>query len=182
MSCYILMVNFKTRSFWLKVPVFVSGDTCSVGDNSWLSVGSSNLTTWVSQVSGSFTLVWGKNNGTHEGSQYLDAGSDGDFENCVISNIAGANLRVFSYTQLLSATNNFGRDMLVGRGGFGKVYKGWQKEMVPSMGIKKSAIAVKKLGTASRQGFKQWQVCAFGLSLQCNVLHYVVNQYNLGIF
>ncbi|KAJ6673167.1 KINASE CX32 putative-RELATED [Salix viminalis] len=133
------------------------GDTCSVGDNSWLSVGSSNLTTWVSQVSGSFTRVWGKNNGTHEGSRYLDAGSDGDFENCVISNIAGANLKVFSFAQLISATNNFGRDMVVGRGGFGKVYKGWQKEMVPSMGIKKSAIAVKKLGTASRQGFKQWQ-------------------------
>ncbi|KAJ6731964.1 hypothetical protein OIU79_003151 [Salix purpurea] len=61
-----------------------AGDTCSVGDNSWLSVGSSNLTTWVSQVSGSFTRVWGKNNGTHEGSRYLDAGSDGDFENCGI--------------------------------------------------------------------------------------------------
>jgi hypothetical protein len=176
------MVNFKTSSFWLKVPAFVSGDTFSVGDNSWLSVGSSNITAWVSQVSGSFTRIWGKNNGTHEDSRYLDAGSDEDFENGGSSNIAVANLKVFSYAQLIAATNNFGRDMVVGRGGFGKVYKGWQKEMVPSMGIKKSAIAVKKLGTASRQGFQQWQVCAFGLSLQCNVLHYVVNLCNLEIF
>lgn len=134
-----------------------AGDTSSLGDNSWLSVGSGNITAWASQVSGSFTRIWGKNNGSHEDSRYLDAGSDEDFENGGISNIAVGNLKVFSYVQLIAATNNFGRDMVVGRGGFGKVYKGWQKEMVPSKGIKKSAIAVKKLGTASRQGFKQWQ-------------------------
>ncbi|KAJ6958781.1 serine/threonine-protein kinase PIX13 [Populus alba x Populus x berolinensis] len=118
-----------------------AGDTSSLGDNSWMSVGSGNITAWASQI----------------------AGSDEDFENGGISNIAVGNLKVFSYVQLIAATNNFGRDMVVGRGGFGKVYKGWQKEMVPSKGIKKSAIAVKKLGTASRQGFKQWQLIWFDL-------------------
>ncbi|KAJ6958813.1 disease resistance protein [Populus alba x Populus x berolinensis] len=56
----------------------------------WLSVGKRQYYSMgVLTVSGSFTRIWGKNNGIHEDSRYLDAGSDEDFENGGISNIAG---------------------------------------------------------------------------------------------
>ncbi|KAG6741057.1 hypothetical protein POTOM_056541 [Populus tomentosa] len=49
-------------------------------------------------------------------------------------NIAGTNLRVFSYAQLDAATNNLGRDMMVARGVFSFVHEGWQKKKIPLIG------------------------------------------------
>ncbi|KAJ6958811.1 hypothetical protein NC653_040436 [Populus alba x Populus x berolinensis] len=64
---------------------------------------------------------------------------------------------VFTLAQLRAATYNFRSDMVLGKGGFGDVYKGWLKEKLPPRGIKKTAVAVKKLDSSSMQGLKEWK-------------------------
>ncbi|KAG6769373.1 hypothetical protein POTOM_025004 [Populus tomentosa] len=58
---------------------------------------------------------------------------------------------------LNAATFNFRSDMLLGKGGFGSVYKGLLNQKVPIEGIRKLRIAVKKLDSNSKQGLRQWQ-------------------------
>ncbi|CAN1253726.1 Probable serine/threonine-protein kinase CST [Linum perenne] len=70
-----------------------------------------------------------------------------------------ANLKVFTLTDLKSATKNFKSDTLLGEGGFGKVYKGWVDEQTlspskPGIGM---VVAIKKLNDESLQGFQEWQ-------------------------
>ncbi|KAA8535923.1 hypothetical protein F0562_028401 [Nyssa sinensis] len=67
------------------------------------------------------------------------------------------NLRVFTFSELRTATKNFRTDTVLGEGGFGKVYKGWLDEKVTSKNIGGSVIAVKKLNPESVQGFQEWQ-------------------------
>lgn len=73
------------------------------------------------------------------------------------------NLRIFSFTELKTATRNFRPDVVLGEGGFGKVYKGWIDEK--TQGHTKSGsgrvIAVKKLNSESLQGLEEWQVLEF---------------------
>ncbi|XP_034902215.1 probable serine/threonine-protein kinase PIX13 isoform X2 [Populus alba] len=67
-------------------------------------------------------------------------------------------LRVFTFEQLKRATFNFRSDMLLGKGGFGSVYKGLLKEKLLFKGYtRKRRIAVKKLDSDSKQGLRQWQ-------------------------
>ncbi|KAL8521140.1 hypothetical protein ACS0TY_011620 [Phlomoides rotata] len=66
-------------------------------------------------------------------------------------------LRIFSYSELKSATRNFRNDLVVGEGGFGKVYKGWLKEESSFKNGKGSVVAVKKWTEGSFQGFSEWQ-------------------------
>lgn len=55
-----------------------------------------------------------------------------------------SNLRVFTVSELKSATKNFSRSVMVGEGGFGCVYKGLIKNVEdPSTKIE---VAVKQLG------------------------------------
>ncbi|KAF7012353.1 hypothetical protein CFC21_026551 [Triticum aestivum] len=61
---------------------------------------------------------------------------------------AEKNIRLFSYAQLKSATDNFNRNNKVGRGGFGTVYKG----TIPN----KQDVAVKVLSAESRQGIREF--------------------------
>ncbi|KAM3298932.1 hypothetical protein ACQJBY_040433 [Aegilops geniculata] len=61
---------------------------------------------------------------------------------------AEKNIRLFSYAQLKSATDNFDRNNKVGRGGFGTVYKG----TLPN----KQDVAVKVLSAESRQGIREF--------------------------
>ncbi|KZV37887.1 putative serine/threonine-protein kinase Cx32, chloroplastic-like [Dorcoceras hygrometricum] len=63
------------------------------------------------------------------------------------------NLRVFSFSELKTATRNFRSDTLLGEGGFGKVYKGWL--LGPSG--ERTIVAVKKLNSESTQGYQEWQ-------------------------
>ncbi|XP_058213831.1 probable serine/threonine-protein kinase PIX13 [Rhododendron vialii] len=67
------------------------------------------------------------------------------------------NLRVFSFSELKTATRNFRVNTMLGEGGFGKVYKGWLKEKATSKNGRGSAVAIKKLDTESMQGFDEWQ-------------------------
>ncbi|XP_017971826.1 PREDICTED: probable serine/threonine-protein kinase NAK isoform X1 [Theobroma cacao] len=67
------------------------------------------------------------------------------------------NLRIFSFAELKAATKNFRPDMVLGEGGFGKVFKGWLDEKAPGKNGSGNLIAVKKLNSESLQGFEEWQ-------------------------
>ena len=70
------------------------------------------------------------------------------------------NVKIFSFAELKSATRNFRPDVVLGEGGFGKVFKGWLDEKAPGKSGSGSGtlIAVKKLNSESLQGFEEWQV------------------------
>ncbi|KAK9094972.1 hypothetical protein Scep_026441 [Stephania cephalantha] len=64
------------------------------------------------------------------------------------------NLRVFSFSELRKATNDFNRLLKIGEGGFGSVYKG---SILPPDGRgDRVIVAVKKLKRDGLQGHKQW--------------------------
>uniref|UniRef100_A0A0D6R2L3 non-specific serine/threonine protein kinase n=1 Tax=Araucaria cunninghamii TaxID=56994 RepID=A0A0D6R2L3_ARACU len=72
--------------------------------------------------------------------------------------LPSANLKVFSFNDLKSATRNFRPDSVLGEGGFGSVFKGWIDEhgfmaTKPGTGM---VIAVKKLNHEGLQGRKEW--------------------------
>lgn len=64
------------------------------------------------------------------------------------------NLRVFSLSELKSATKNFSRSVMIGEGGFGCVYRGSIKSLEDSS--QKIEVAVKQLGRRGLQGHKEW--------------------------
>ncbi|XP_068636285.1 probable serine/threonine-protein kinase PBL19 isoform X2 [Aristolochia californica] len=64
------------------------------------------------------------------------------------------NLRVFSFSELRNATNDFSRLLKIGEGGFGSVYKGFVKP-VGGQGDR-TVVAIKKLNASGLQGHKQW--------------------------
>ncbi|KZV31033.1 serine/threonine-protein kinase cx32 [Dorcoceras hygrometricum] len=68
-------------------------------------------------------------------------------------------MKIYSYSDLKSATRNFKPDMVLGIGGFGTVYKGWvdEKTLEPSKHGTGVIVAVKKLNSGSVQGFDEWQ-------------------------
>ncbi|CAI0430898.1 unnamed protein product [Linum tenue] len=61
----------------------------------------------------------------------------------------GAGPRKFSYTDLVSATNNFSLDRKLGEGGFGAVYRGCLSDS-------DMPVAVKRISRGSRQGIKEY--------------------------
>ncbi|GMN28722.1 hypothetical protein TIFTF001_002157 [Ficus carica] len=69
------------------------------------------------------------------------------------------NLRVFTFAEMKAATKNFKSDMVLGEGGFGKVFKGWvdEKTLAPSKVGTGMMVAIKKLNHESVQGFQEWQ-------------------------
>lgn len=133
--------------------VYSGDDSCAFGSdisgNNWFSVATSNFSSWVSQASGAIAAVWG------EDTDFLPAIDGGG------SNATDSQLKAFTFEQLKAATFNFRKDMILGKGGFGSVYKGWLKEKVPSQDSGKRRIAVKKLDSNSKQGLQQWQVILF---------------------
>jgi hypothetical protein len=70
------------------------------------------------------------------------------------------NLRIFTFAELKGATRNFKPEMVLGEGGFGRVYKGWveEKTLNPSKSGVGMVVAVKKLNPESVQGLEEWQV------------------------
>ncbi|GFY87833.1 protein kinase superfamily protein [Actinidia rufa] len=63
--------------------------------------------------------------------------------------LATPNLKVYSFSDLNIATSGFDRDMILGAGGFGTVYKGQFKSGMN--------VAIKKLNPQSKQGLDEWQ-------------------------
>eukprot|EP00257_Ricinus_communis_P022261 XP_015581941.1 serine/threonine-protein kinase PCRK1 isoform X1 [Ricinus communis] len=65
-----------------------------------------------------------------------------------------SNLRVFTFSELKSATKNFSRSLMVGEGGFGSVYRGVIRSTEDPN--KKIDVAVKQLSRRGLQGHKEW--------------------------
>ncbi|GKV34154.1 hypothetical protein SLEP1_g42565 [Rubroshorea leprosula] len=64
------------------------------------------------------------------------------------------NLRVFTFSELKTATKNFSRSVMLGEGGFGGVYRGVIRSTEDPQ--KKIDIAVKQLSRRGLQGHKEW--------------------------
>ncbi|KAJ0007009.1 hypothetical protein Pint_29156 [Pistacia integerrima] len=86
-----------------------------------------------------------------------------DFSNCsslislndLSSSLVGSNLHFFTLQELQVMTNNFSRDEFLGRGGFGKVYKGFIDDRLKP-GLKAQPVAVKVLDLNGSQGHDEW--------------------------
>ncbi|KAK0593168.1 hypothetical protein LWI29_032202 [Acer saccharum] len=65
-----------------------------------------------------------------------------------------SNLRVFTFSELKTATKNFSRTLMIGEGGFGGVFRAVIRSTEDSH--KKIDIAVKQLSRRGLQGHKEW--------------------------
>ncbi|PWA48700.1 serine/threonine/dual specificity protein kinase, catalytic domain-containing protein [Artemisia annua] len=65
-------------------------------------------------------------------------------------------LKEFTYSELRTATRNFRKDMVLGEGGFGRVYKGWLNIATQRVSDQ-IAVAIKQSKPESLQGLKEWQ-------------------------
>ncbi|KAJ6998982.1 hypothetical protein D5086_011722 [Populus alba] len=67
--------------------------------------------------------------------------------------------KLFTLSELKSATRNFRPDTVLGEGGFGRVFKGWvdEKTFAPAKVGCGMAVAVKKSKPDSSQGLQEWQ-------------------------
>ncbi|XP_059297048.1 L-type lectin-domain containing receptor kinase IX.1-like [Lycium ferocissimum] len=61
----------------------------------------------------------------------------------------GAGAKKFLYSELARCTNNFSQEEMLGRGGFGGVYKGYLREL-------NCYVAVKRVSRESKQGIKEY--------------------------
>ncbi|XP_022153099.1 probable serine/threonine-protein kinase PIX13 [Momordica charantia] len=68
-------------------------------------------------------------------------------------------LKVYTLTELKTATRNFRPDTMLGEGGFGRVFKGWVDDVTyaPSKVGVGIAVAVKKSNPDSSQGLREWK-------------------------
>ncbi|KAJ0759780.1 putative transferase [Helianthus annuus] len=69
-------------------------------------------------------------------------------------------LKVFKFSDLEKATNNFSVDLLLGEGLYGKVFLGWveQDTLAPSTQGVGIAVAIKRVNQESLQGPAEWLV------------------------
>ena len=76
-------------------------------------------------------------------------------------------LRQFTLAELRAVTRGFKPEMVLGEGGFGRVYKGWvdERTLNPAKSTAGIVVAVKKLNPESVQGLQEWQVNRSGLYL-----------------
>ncbi|CAN1253728.1 Probable serine/threonine-protein kinase CST [Linum perenne] len=127
------------------------------------SVAPSSSSTFTNSATTTITSIASSAGATAAGShQFSDSSYEVDSETPMLSSgqiLEWANLKVFTLTDLKSATKNFKSDTLLGEGGFGKVYKGWVDEQTlspskPGIGM---VVAIKKLNDESLQGFQEWQ-------------------------
>lgn len=83
------------------------------------------------------------------------------------------NLRVFTFSELRTATKNFSRSLMVGEGGFGCVYRGTIRMSDDPNG--KLEIAVKQLSRKGLQGHKEWvtEVNVLGIADHPNLVKLV---------
>ncbi|KAD4585404.1 hypothetical protein E3N88_23005 [Mikania micrantha] len=81
-------------------------------------------------------------------------------------------LKEFRFSDLEKATGRFSPDLLLGEGGFGKVFLGWVKEntLAPSKQGVGMSVAVKRLDKESFQGAAEWQVNFLGHLAHPNII------------
>lgn len=80
--------------------------------------------------------------------------------------MATPNLKIYSFSDMKTATKSFKSDTVLGIGGFGTVFKGWvdEKTLAPSRMGTGIIVAIKKLNPESMQGFDEWQVYIYIIS------------------
>ncbi|XP_020578375.1 probable serine/threonine-protein kinase PBL17 [Phalaenopsis equestris] len=97
-------------------------------------------------------------------STYKDAGRSGYVENEPVMNgdmkdfqqiTTFGNVIIFTYDELRLSTRNFRKDLILGEGGFGLVYKGVMDENIRP-GLKPMFVAVKDLNRDGLQGDREW--------------------------
>ncbi|KAK2660786.1 hypothetical protein Ddye_007319 [Dipteronia dyeriana] len=73
--------------------------------------------------------------------------------------------KMYSYKQLQKATHNFSKENLLGRGGFGSVYKG-------TLSKPPEIVAVKKISATSHQGEREYfaEICTIGRLRHKNIV------------
>ncbi|KAJ6826963.1 serine/threonine-protein kinase RIPK-like [Iris pallida] len=69
--------------------------------------------------------------------------------------VIGSNLHMFTVSEIRDATEEFSKRNLIGKGGFGKVYKGHVGEGLRP-GLRAQAVAVKLMDLDGLQGHKEW--------------------------
>ncbi|XP_045811864.1 probable serine/threonine-protein kinase PIX13 isoform X2 [Trifolium pratense] len=122
------------------------GRSSNSGGNSRLFSSSNNHSTG----NNTSTSFWDSEN-----SQASRVRDEEEFPNGHI--LDAANLKVFTWAELKSATRNFRPENVLGEGGFGKVFKGLIKEGAESKKGGGLTIAIKILNSHSRQGLAEWQ-------------------------
>ncbi|KAH1031052.1 hypothetical protein J1N35_043226 [Gossypium stocksii] len=128
----------------------------SSADNPTAPSTTGHLSSVISQTT-SNTASYSTSRGSNisRGSGFSASSGDEAFPNGQI--LPAPNLRIFSFAELKTATKNFRPDMVLGEGGFGKVFKGWIDEKALGKSGSATLVAVKKLNSESLQGFEEWQ-------------------------
>lgn len=89
------------------------------------------------------------------------------------------NLRVFTVSELKSATKNFSRSLVIGEGGFGCVYKGLVKDTHDPQS--KLTVAVKQLGKRGLQASFHLPSTTITFSFSFLETHASRNRYSLSL-
>ncbi|PIN18437.1 Serine/threonine protein kinase [Handroanthus impetiginosus] len=74
------------------------------------------------------------------------------------SSIPYREVQAIKFEEIKKATKNFQHDLIIGEGGFGRVYKGWidERTLTASKPGSGKAVAVKKCRQDTFQGYKEW--------------------------
>ncbi|KAK4440865.1 Serine/threonine-protein kinase PCRK1 [Sesamum alatum] len=107
-----------------------------------LSVASTNLDSRRSEFDTESRRDWADSSGLFQ--DFLSQGRAND-------------LRVFTFSELKSATRGFSRSLVIGEGGFGCVYRGRVKVVDSGSGLESDVdVAIKQLNRNGCQGHKEW--------------------------
>ncbi|KAG4959148.1 hypothetical protein AAZX31_13G085300 [Glycine max] len=96
------------------------------------------------------TSLWGS-----ETSQASRVRDEEEFPHGQILDVA--DLRAFTLAELKAATKNFRAETVLGKGGFGTVFKGLIEDRAAKKRGEGLTIAIKKLNSGSSQGIAEWQ-------------------------
>lgn len=120
----------------------------------------------------SLSLMDTRSRSHHDSDSTAEFSDNLDFHHFLAQRRAN-NLRIFSFSDLKSATRGFSRSLLVGEGGFGSVYRG--AVVVDHRDDSQIDVAVKQLNRNGHQGHKEWinEVNLLGVVKHTNLVRLV---------
>lgn len=137
-SNYNLAASFQLKNEKLhnkkKFPIFFVVVASTLGSTLGLFI-----TFFILRRKGWTRINWGTLNSTEKGEEKIQV------------KVISGNCYQFTLAEIISATNNFNDDLVIGEGGFGKVYKGI------IMLDEETSVAIKRAKPSSRQGLKEFQ-------------------------